>query len=130
MLFDTFTTDLVNTCEAFCKSVLLFCVNVDSIFITLLTLSSEKSDSCGFIPIFCAVSLEETRPSNSLFKKKKVRRTFFPPNRPTSHLWRGDLEPWVQGTPRHKRKRVKPESLTLFLLCGRWDLNPHVVTHT
>ena len=29
-------------------------------------------------------------------------------NRPTSHSWRGDLEPWVQGTPRHKRKRVKP----------------------
>ena len=34
-------------------------------------------------------------------KQKKVRRTFFPPNRPTSHLWRGDLEPWVQGTPRN-----------------------------
>ena len=33
--------------------------------------------------------------------QKKVRWTFFPPNRPTSHLWRGDLEPWAQGTPRN-----------------------------
>jgi len=27
------------------------------------------------------------------WKQKKVQWTFFPPNRPTSHLWRGDLEP-------------------------------------
>ena len=38
--------------------------------------------------------------------KKKVRWTFFPSNRPTRHLCRGDLEPWVQGSPRHtERKR-------------------------
>ena len=48
----------------------------------------------------------------------------FPPNGPTSHTWRGELGPWVQGTPRHKSKRAKPSGLTLFDFLRKMGLEP------
>ena len=43
----------------------------------------------------------------------------------------GDLEPWVQGTLRYGKRKASGFHLRLFFFtCGRWDLNPHVVTHT
>ena len=45
---------------------------------------------------------------------------------------RGDLEPWVQGTPRPvKRKKSRSFDLLYFRFkCGRWDLNPHDIAAT
>ncbi len=56
--------------------------------------------------------------------KKKVRWTFFPPNRPTRHLCRGDLEPRGQCTPRQEIKRAKPYGLTLFISLRKMGLEP------
>ena len=48
--------------------------------------------------------------------QKKVQWTFFPPNRPTSHLWRGDLEPTgSRGAASWKQKSIPFGMLFLFL---------------
>ena len=49
--------------------------------------------------------------------QKKVQWTFFPPNRPTSHLWRGDLEPTgARGAASWKQKSIPFGMLFLFLM--------------
>ena len=62
--------------------------------------------------------------------KKKVRGTFFPPNRPTKALAPRRSEPLGSGAPRRKIKGLSLYGLTLLFSCGRWDLNPHGVTTT
>ena len=51
------------------------------------------------------------------WNQKKVQWTFFPPNRPTSHLWRGDLEPTgSRGAASWKQKSIPFGMLFLFLM--------------
>ncbi len=59
------------------------------------------------------------------WKQKKVRWTFFPPNRPTRHLCRGDLEAWAsRDSSAEKQKGSSPPGLTLFVFLRKMGLEP------
>ena len=54
------------------------------------------------------------------WKKKKVRWTFFPPNRPSRQA---RLNPWVQFTPpvRNNKKGYRPKPISFLLFCNAED---------
>ena len=58
------------------------------------------------------------------WNQKKVRWTFFPPNRPTSHLWRGDLEPRVQEAQPLGNKKSIPFGMLFLFLMRKMGLEP------